>query len=295
MTAPENMHEPPLRLTERTIYVKEEINIPGLNLVGHGIINDAIDPIILHYHEHVLEFTVATKGSLTWTVESDEPSSYHFHGGDIFISYPMEPHSGRNLPLRFSEIYWFQIDPTICEDFLFLCPKAAQYTIAQFKLLKRHVIHTDSSITHPLFKQIFSLIEQNGNRFQIAVCTLSLLHHLFSANLAEDNGVTSDIEAVLHYINENVTEELSLEVLASVSQLSCSHFQQKFKKQMGIGPRHYINQQKIEYSKQLLSQGYSVTDTAMLLGYNTSSYFSTVFKKYAMYTPRDFLKKNKIE
>lgn len=292
MNIPENMHEPSLRLTERTIYIKEEIGIPGLNLIGHGIITDAIDPIILHYHEHVLEFTVATKGSLTWTVESNLPSSYHFHGGDIFISYPNEPHSGRNLPLRFSEIYWFQIDPTIQKDFLFLCPQAASYTVSQLRLLKRHVIHTNSSVTHPLFKQIFSLIEQNGDRFRIASYTLSLLHHIFSVNSVEDNGITADIDAVLRYINQNLTEELTVETLASIAQLSCSHFQQKFKKLLGIGPRHYINQQKIEYSKKLLLEGNSVTDTAMLLGYNTSSYFSTVFKKYAMYTPREFLKKS---
>ena len=37
----------------------------------------------------------------------------------------------------------------------------------------------------------------------------------------------------------------------------------------------------------------SVTDIAMLLGFTTSSYFSTVFKKYTLYTPTEYLEKEK--
>lgn len=287
-----NMHEWSIRTTEYSIYTKEEIGIPGLNLFGHRLMMDASEPLLFHYHERVLEFTTAPKGEHIWTVETDPPVSYSFHGGDVFISYPGEPHSGRERPMRFGEIYWFQIDPTVHDNFLFLGPDAALHTMSQLNLLERHLIHADSSLTHPLFKQIFSLLAQNGDRFRIAAYILTLIHHFLSANSAEDSGITPDIEAVLSYINQNLMDELDLETLASIAQLSCSHFQQKFKKQLGIGPRHYINQQKIEYSKKLLLDGRSVTETAMLLGYNTSSYFSTVFKKYAMYTPREFLKKS---
>lgn len=293
MERPENMKEPSLRLTERTIYIKDEIKIPGLNLFGHGILTDAREPLILHYHERVLEFTIAVKGGLTWTVEKDPPRSYSFHGGDIFVSYPEEPHSGRNLPLSFSEFYWFQLDPTAADSFLFLCPEASRYAVSRLLNLSGHIIHTSSAITHPLIKQIFSLLEEDGDRYQIAAHTLSLLYHLFSASTETDTGITEDIKMSLSYIQEHVTEPLTIEELASISRLSVSHFQQKFKKQLGLGPRHYINQQKIEYSKKLLLSGCSVTETAMLLGYNTSGYFSTVFKKYTMYSPIEFLKRRK--
>ncbi len=38
-------------------------------------------------------------------------------------------------------------------------------------------------------------------------------------------------------------------------------------------------------------EGMSVTDIAMLLNFNTSSYFSTVFKKFTALSPMDYLKK----
>lgn len=58
---------------------------------------------------------------------------------------------------------------------------------------------------------------------------------------------------------------------------------------MGISPRRFINQQKIEAAKPLLLNRMSVTDIAMQLGFNSSTYFSTVFKQYTMYSPREYL------
>ena len=102
--------------------------------------------------------------------------------------------------------------------------------------------------------------------------------------------MSPDIGRTLDYILDHITSELSLEELASLANLSCSQYKQKFKKQLGISPRRFINQQKIEQAKQLLQEGMSVTDIAMFLGFNTSGYFSTVFKKYMLCTPMEYVK-----
>lgn len=62
---------------------------------------------------------------------------------------------------------------------------------------------------------------------------------------------------------------------------------------MGVSPRNYINQEKISRAKALLLKGYTVTDVAMLLSFNDSSYFSTVFKKYTLKTPRQYVKEHR--
>ena len=63
---------------------------------------------------------------------------------------------------------------------------------------------------------------------------------------------------------------------------------------MGISPRLYINQKKIECAKKLLSEGFSITEVAMHLNFVSSSYFSSVFKKYTNCTPSEYIKKSKI-
>ena len=49
-----------------------------------------------------------------------------------------------------------------------------------------------------------------------------------------------------------------------------------------------MNHKKIQRAKELLVQGESVTGTAMQLGFNTSDYFSVVFKRYTSLSPSAF-------
>lgn len=130
----------------------------------------------------------------------------------------------------------------------------------------------------------------SGETPQLTASYLQLfLHLLISHSQKEHSAVSSDIAVTLQYIQEHIASELSLKELAALVNLSCSQYKQKFKKQMGISPRRFINQQKIEAAKPLLLNGMSVTDIAMQLGFNSSTYFSTVFKQYTMYSPREYL------
>ncbi len=95
------------------------------------------------------------------------------------------------------------------------------------------------------------------------------------------------------YINDHITEELSLDGLARLANLSTSQFKQKFRRVMGVSPRNYINQEKISRAKSLLLKGHTVIDVAMQLSFNDSSYFSTVFKKYTLKTPRQYVNEHR--
>jgi len=63
----------------------------------------------------------------------------------------------------------------------------------------------------------------------------------------------------------------------------------KMKQITGIGISEYINKYRIEVACQLLKQTEkSVTDIAFEVGFNSSKYFSTVFKQATKITPRDY-------
>ena len=57
-----------------------------------------------------------------------------------------------------------------------------------------------------------------------------------------------------------------------------------------MAPRHYVNYHKIQLAKKMLLDGTSVTDTAMELGFGSSSYFTVVFRRYSACTPSEFLR-----
>ncbi|MFI3284621.1 MAG: helix-turn-helix domain-containing protein [Erysipelotrichaceae bacterium] len=51
----------------------------------------------------------------------------------------------------------------------------------------------------------------------------------------------------------------------------------------------YINQQKVEEAKIMLSKGSSISETSDNLGFNDESYFGKIFKKYTGLSPKKYV------
>lgn len=285
-----NWHDQYTLTKERIIYTQEQHHVPGVHALARHTMKDSIPSLKWHYHENSFEFTISTKGTFSFSTQT---SSYRFSGGDVFIAFPDEIHGTNDIPVSVGEIYWFQLDVSNPKKFLFMNEDTAIHMIENLKALPHHVVQANAEEIRPLIQQAFYLAQRNEEPEFIASYLQLFLYLLIHSANNEKFALSPDIGRTLNYILDNITEELPLEELAALANLSCSQYKQKFKKQLGISPRHFINQQKIEHSKLLLLEGMSVTDIAMLLGFTTSSYFSTVFKKYTLYTPTEYLEKEK--
>lgn len=275
---------------ERIILTETELHIPGIRMFAKHASHQALEPLSLHYHQDAFEFTLLLEGNLSFATEE---KTYHYYGGDVFISYPNEIHSSSGTPLHFGEVYWFQLDISDPNHFLFLEKKAASDLIERLLNLKHHVITLSSREASQIVKNAFSAaLNINDPGLTASYLTL-FLHLLILSSNTEKMYRTPDIETSLSYIREHICDRLTLEELAEQCGLSVSQYKRKFKQQVGIAPRNYINQQKIDQAKQLLMQGHSVTDTAMLLNFDSSSYFSVVFKKYSTQSPTAYIKRQK--
>ena len=286
-----NWHDQYTLTKERIIYTQEQHHVPGIHALARHTMKDSIPSLKWHYHENSFEFTISTKGAFSFSTQT---SSYRFSGGDVFIAFPDEIHGTNNIPVSVGEIYWFQLDISNPKEFLFMNEDTAIHMIESLQALPHHVVQANAEEMRPLIQQAFYLAQRNEEPEFIASYLQLFLHLLIHSANNEKFALSPDIGRTLNYILDNITEELPLEELAALASLSCSQYKQKFKKQLGISPRHFINQQKIEYAKLLLLEGMSVTDIAILLGFTTSSYFSTVFKKYTLYTPTEYLEKENL-
>ena len=62
-----------------------------------------------------------------------------------------------------------------------------------------------------------------------------------------------------------------------------------FKKETGHTFINYLNNYKIEKSKELLKNtNMSLLDISLEVGFNNQSYYSTIFKKYTNMTPLEY-------
>lgn len=102
---------------------------------------------------------------------------------------------------------------------------------------------------------------------------------------------SEQINAILSYVNLNLEEELTIQKLASHFFLSSSYLCRIFKDETGTTINRYITAKRITRAKELLADGYSVTETYAMCGFQDYSNFLKAFtkavgispKKYAMY------------
>ena len=87
------------------------------------------------------------------------------------------------------------------------------------------------------------------------------------------------ISAALSYINENLTEELSIDELAARSYLSRYHFMHLFKAQTGYTVHNYIRQKRLNLAARLIREGMPAVRAASESGFSDYSAFHKAFVK----------------
>lgn len=99
------------------------------------------------------------------------------------------------------------------------------------------------------------------------------------------------IEKICHYISEHITEEISRDMLSEYVGFTPEYLSSYFKRETGCTLSSYINSEKIQFAQRLLLQtDLPVSVIAQNLGFETSSYFTALFRKTTGMTPREYRK-----
>ncbi|MBD0382763.1 response regulator transcription factor [Paenibacillus sedimenti] len=105
-------------------------------------------------------------------------------------------------------------------------------------------------------------------------------------------GSMSVVDKVKQYVAAHISEsDLSREDIAGYVFLNPDYLTRVFKKETGISISDYLQQQRIQYAKELLAgSDLPVIEVALSAGYSNLSYFSTIFKKAECMTPNEYRK-----
>ncbi|WP_438445454.1 response regulator transcription factor [Gorillibacterium sp. sgz5001074] len=95
---------------------------------------------------------------------------------------------------------------------------------------------------------------------------------------------------IIRYINDQYHDpSLSIQSIAGYADMNASYLSTFFKKETGQTLNDFINETRIERAKQLLrSSPDKLYKVAELTGFTDSTYFATIFKKYAGCTPTQY-------
>lgn len=152
--------------------------------------------------------------------------------------------------------------------------------------------------------QITDYILKPVNYEEFGTCIDNLKISMYENKKSSQQGSEENDERIIshitRYMQEHLSEEISLSVLADVFHLSPQYISQLFKNEIGVGFLAYLTNIRIEKAKKLLlSTALSVTEISTNAGYSDYRVFTKVFKKTEGITPsqfrREFLDREKAE
>lgn len=114
--------------------------------------------------------------------------------------------------------------------------------------------------------------------------------HIASRAPAQCGGLPiGQIRKVEDYVVSNLGEEIPIERLAQLVELSPSHFAHVFKESTGMTPLQFVTRQRITRAQQLIREtSRNLLEIGLEVGYSSPSHFAQVFRRVAGVTPTEF-------
>lgn len=101
-------------------------------------------------------------------------------------------------------------------------------------------------------------------------------------------GYIDCIQAVIDFIEENVTQPISIEMCAGVAGFSKYHFHRLFGVYVGMPLMEYVRKRRLAYAMLDVCQGKRILDIAMDYGYSSERSFSRAFMQEHGSPPSQF-------
>jgi len=111
----------------------------------------------------------------------------------------------------------------------------------------------------------------------------------FDSDLNKENSFTK-VNRIKKYIDEHITEELTLAMLADEFEMSRHHLPRLFKKYTGDTVLRYINVKRLNLVQEYQASGMSWLDAALMAGFGYYSSFYRAYKKEFGVSPREYQK-----
>lgn len=118
---------------------------------------------------------------------------------------------------------------------------------------------------------------------------ISLFEKRVSTEVDTEKQEERTITGITRYLQEHLSEEISLAILSEEFHLNPQYISQLFKSEIGVGFLAYLTNIRMEKAKKLLiSTSLSIAEVAEQSGYGDYRVFTKVFKKSEGVTPSQF-------
>jgi len=280
-----------MQTRERVILDLRAIGIPEVPMLGRYNNTRARRGLLEHAHPGSMEICFLVKGTQLYRLGRRD---YVLRGGDLFVTFPGEEHSTGEAPEEKGTLYWLILDLTGRSGQFLNCPPADSSKLVAQLLAIPHRHFAGEPALQPMLEEIIRAARSGNDPLRNIYVRVKLVEYLLKilecSRVPSKTGLSDGINSLLRHIESILEEPLTVGELAAHTGLSVSRFKTRFKKEIGIPPAEYVLRRKVSRAKELLVfPSTMVTDVAFRLGFSSSQYFATVFKRYTGKNPRAFL------
>lgn len=94
------------------------------------------------------------------------------------------------------------------------------------------------------------------------------------------------VQHCIRYMHDNYSEDCQINTIAKKLGLSRAYLFKLFKKYVGVSPSEYLQELRMHHANSLIEKNiYSLEEVAQMVGYNSSAYFSKVYRSYYKVSP----------
>ena len=152
----------------------------------------------------------------------------------------------------------------------------------------------DDSLTRVIYQAHLTLetgqqaLLEKQTAFLLAMQELLSRHADSVPSVFKTGNEKRSVTQVIDYIQANFQEDISVEQLANIANLSPFHFIRVFSQSTGLAPHAYLMQVRAQKAKIFIAQGLRLTEVAYQTGFSDQSHLSRNFKRIMGYTPGQY-------
>ncbi len=215
----------------------------------------------------------------------EESNVYILQSGDMIFHAPLEFHKLRSTGRMISRVYnisfsanghppdnlfesVFRLDINERNEFLQIHKNVEDYIEG-----KKATAFTGQNVANSLACFIIKLCQNNN----------------LNNHLARDSGA-QHFKHFVDTMNKFLYENLSLEDLAKVNNISVSYAKVLFYRYADISPKKYYHMLRLNEAMRLIKNGMAFSEISEKMNFSSQNYFSLFFKKSTGMTPSEYKK-----
>ena len=155
-----------------------------------------------------------------------------------------------------------------------------------------HVFHPDGEAEQRIHDLTGQLVVRMNARKSVSCAAALIYRILLEVSACSRKTFPSELGEILRYLDEHVSDPLTLPQMSKELHLSVMRLQTLFRKHFRLSPTHYFRQLKMKKAALLLQDtGLSIKEIGQMTGYNSGLTFAREFRKNYGMKPSEFRKR----